>query len=135
MIEVHKTKKGRRYFIYDMDAGYTNGYVEINEDWSNDYLDEFYDPFNFPGGPTFLGYFSTEDEKLGLYPFGSSEDSILGSWYASVHNAFDKFMKSHDQSQLIRIVGFDDNHIDQIGKAEVIAETKRIAKQMDTIIK
>lgn len=144
----HKTENGRSFFTMDLEGqggfpDFTNGYIEINENHSANYLDKFYRRFNLPGGATFMGVLFPGVIRENGYPlmigyriknpihvasYGGIEGFINERILPEYVDEFVQLTKGKDYKI---VIGFDDNHITQIGKLAVIEETERIAKEMD----
>ena len=150
-VNILKTKTGRRYFTVDMDflgvGSFTNGYIEIDDDAPVNYMDPYYEKFNMWFDPSYSGLIFTKIKVKGGIPLSLSSAtpemlnsnkclkkdlSNLEERLKSVKPEYKSIIKDAiEKGDYFWVVGFDDNHIDRLGRSGVIEMTKRVAEQMD----
>ena len=143
--KIEKTPSGRRYFVVDnqgylLHDDFTNGYIEINENWSHDYLNKFYEQFNFWRGATFMGIlyldvsFNNHPIMFNSYSFEPHEptlDDISSRVKEEFRSQVTELIRG---KKYVWVIGFDDNHIETLGREGVIEDTMRIANEMDGVV-
>ena len=140
---IKSTPKGRRFYTVDYDNLYsfgpwTCGYIEINKDWSRNYLDDFYEQFDFWGGPTYMGLIFPDviyqDHPLAIMCSAYDDEHSLDSVLSRIKLEYqDKITGLIKGKEYFWTIGFDDNHVEKIGKFAVEEMTEKIANQMDEV--
>lgn len=147
---IQQTKTGRHYFVNDR-VDYSNGYIEINDTWSPDYMNPFYEQFPFWWGATFMGItlpklcMPGNDQAVMMLSVPWRDVNIKGNCQAyDLKRLTNRYLKDNPKlTQRVKLalykheyfwtIGFDDNNIEQCGKEHVAQLTKQIAQQMDKV--
>lgn len=108
-----------------------NGYAEVPETAPTDYLDSVYQDVDVWWGLTFGGYgIVRSGELVAIYNEGSTW-KVDGS-RVSKEDIRTKGGIYNDGDEIIKIVGFDDNHIESCPRP-IKYEAKKLAEQIDVI--
>ena len=108
-----------------------NGYAEVPENASSDYMDNVYENVDVWGGLTFGGYgIVRSGELISIY----NKDLV---WKDDESEISKESIKTKsgvyaDGDEVIKIVGFDDNHLDSCPRP-IKYEAKRLARQIDEL--
>ncbi|VDG33361.1 hypothetical protein MUDAN_DOGOELCO_02552 [Lactiplantibacillus mudanjiangensis] len=141
--EIKTTKLGRRYFTVDESSlgmgEFTNGYIEVPNNAPHDYSDKFYDQFNFWCGATYSGIVFPNVEYQGGQVMISPrmQDQMQGNfdYEHCIKGLNGKGKALVDGQPYFYVIGFDDNHIETLGREAVIKDTQRIANEMDKVMR
>ena len=108
-----------------------NGYAEVPENAPTDYMDEVYDDLDVWGGLTFSGYGIVRyGELISIY----NNESV---WKDDKSEMSKESIKTKsgvyaDGDEIVKIVGFDDNHLESCPRP-IKYEAKRLARQIDEL--
>ena len=98
-----------RYFTFDGRLS-LNGYAEVPENAPSDYMDNVYDDLDVWGGLTFSGYGIVRyGELISIYNnelVWKDDESEMSK--ESIKIKSDEYA---DGDEIVKIVGFDDNHL------------------------
>ena len=103
-----------------------NGYAEVPENAPADYMDNVYENVDVWGGLTFGGYGVVRSGELISLVWEDDESEMSKE---SIKTKSDEYA---DGDEVIKIVGFDDSHLDSCPRP-IKYEAKRLARQIDDL--
>ena len=108
-----------------------NGYAEVPENAPSDYMDNVYENVDVWGGLTFGGYgIVRSGELISIYNkdlVWKDDESEISK--ESIKTKSDEYA---DGDEIVKIIGFDDNHLDSCPRP-IKYEAKRLARQIDEL--
>ena len=108
-----------------------NGYAEVPENAPSDYMDNVYENVDVWGGLTFGGYGVVRSgELISIY----NKDSVWKDDESEISKESIKTKSGvySDGDEIVKIVGFDDSHLDSCPRP-IKYEAKRLARQIDDL--
>ena len=108
-----------------------NGYAEVPENAPTDYMDNVYENVDVWGGLTFGGYgIVRSGELISIY----NKDLVWKDDESEISKESIKTKSGvySDGDEVVKIVGFDDNHLDSCPRP-IKYEAKRLARQIDDL--